>query len=214
MQSVKVIIYDDNADRRDSLVALLSLTDDLCCLGAFPDCSLVEDQMLDLRPNVVLMDIDMPNVNGIEGLKIIREKAPAVKVLMQTVFEDNERIFDSIRFGATGYILKSEPPVRILEAIRNVNEGGAIMTASVAIKVLHYFQEKKSVPELSENYGLSEREKEVLRLLSDGNSYKMIAAKLGVTYFTINAHLKKIYEKLQVHSASEAVALAIRQKLV
>ena len=204
MPKIKVLIYDDNEDRRDSLSALLLLADEMQCVGDFPDCSNVQEQIRTLQPNVVLMDIDMPNVNGIEGLKIIRLHFPEVKVLMQTVFEQNEKIFDSIRFGAAGYILKTETPTRILEAI---------MTASVAAKVLQYFRQE-ATPVAQADYDLSDRENEVLKLLADGNSYKMIAGKLSITYFTVNAHLKKIYEKLQVHSASEAVAMALRQKLV
>lgn len=213
MCSIKVLVYDDNEDRRESLSALLLLTEEMCCVGSFPDCTLVKEQVEQLQPQVVLMDIDMPHVNGIEGLQIIRQHFPEVKVLMQTVFEQNEKIFESIRLGAAGYILKTETPTRILESIRNVNEGGAMMTASVAAKVLHFFQETVK-PVVQTDYDLSDREKEVLKLLADGNSYKMIAGKLTITYFTVNAHLKKIYEKLQVHSASEAVAMALRQKLV
>jgi DNA-binding NarL/FixJ family response regulator len=213
MPAIKVIVYDDNADRRDSLTALLAMTPDLECAGSFADCSDVEEQVMRLQPDVVLMDIDMPHVDGIEGLKIIHQKFPAVKVLMQTVFEQNEKIFDSIRYGATGYILKTEAPGRIVEAIEQVNNGGAIMTPSVALKVLHFFQQDLPVKP-PQQFNLSERESEVLKLLADGNSYKMIAAKLSITYFTVNAHLKKIYEKLQVHSASEAVSVALRNSLV
>lgn len=213
MPAIKVIVYDDNADRRDSLTALLAMTPDLECAGSFADCSDVEEQVRLLQPDVVLMDIDMPHVDGIEGLKIIHQKFPAVKVLMQTVFEQNEKIFDSIRYGATGYILKTEAPGRIVEAIEQVNNGGAIMTPSVALKVLHFFQQDLPIKP-PQQFNLSERESEVLKLLADGNSYKMIAAKLSITYFTVNAHLKKIYEKLQVHSASEAVSVALRNSLV
>ena len=209
---INIIIFDDNADRCDSLSALLQLTGDMHCLGMFPDCSHVEEQVAALQPDIVLMDIDMPNVDGIEGLKRIRAQFPAVKVLMQTVFEQNEKIFDSIRNGATGYILKTEPPERILNAIRDVYNGGATMTPSVAVQVLQFFQEKPAAKQ--QDYELSQREKEVLKLLSDGNSYKMIASKLDITYFTVNAHLKKIYEKLHVHSAGEALAVAYREKLV
>lgn len=213
MPAIKVIVYDDNADRRDSLMALLAMTPNLECAGSFADCSGVEEQVSHLQPDVVLMDIDMPNVDGIEGLKIIHQKFPLVKVLMQTVFEQNEKIFDSIRYGATGYILKTETPGRILEAIEQVYNGGAIMTPSVALKVLHFFQQDMPVKP-TQQFNLSERENEVLKLLADGNSYKMIAAKLSITYYTVNAHLKKIYEKLQVHSASEAVSVALRNSLV
>ncbi len=209
---VRIIIYDDNADRCDSLSALLQLTPDMQCLGMFPDCSHVEQQVTELQPDIVLMDIDMPNVDGIEGLKRIRAQFPPVKVLMQTVFEQNEKIFDSIRNGATGYILKTESPERILNAIRDVHNGGATMTPSVAVRVLQFFQDTRTTKQ--QDYQLSIREKEVLKLLSDGNSYKMIAGKLDITYFTVNAHLKKIYEKLHVHSAGEALAVAYREKLV
>lgn len=194
-------------------MALLAMTPNLECAGSFADCSCVEEQVSHLQPDVVLMDIDMPNVDGIEGLKIIHQKFPLVKVLMQTVFEQNEKIFDSIRYGATGYILKTEAPGRILEAIEQVYNGGAIMTPSVALKVLHFFQQDMPVKP-TQQFNLSERENEVLKLLADGNSYKMIAAKLSITYYTVNAHLKKIYEKLQVHSASEAVSVALRNSLV
>ncbi len=213
MPDIKVLIYDDNADRRESLSALLTLSEGLVCCGSFPDCSNVAEEVKTLLPDVVLMDIDMPNVNGIEGLKIIHLQFPGVRVLMQTVFEQNDKIFDSLRYGAAGYILKTEPPSRIIEAIHLVYEGGAIMTPSVAVKVLHYFQQEvpATKPVL---FDLSEREKEVLKLLADGNSYKMIASRLEITYFTVNAHLKKIYEKLQVHSASEAVSVALRNSLV
>ena len=213
MPDIKVLIYDDNADRRESLSALLTLSEGLVCCGSFPDCSNVAEEVKTLLPDVVLMDIDMPNVNGIEGLKIIHLQFPGVRVLMQTVFEQNDKIFDSLRYGAAGYILKTEPPSRIIEAIHFVYEGGAIMTPSVAVKVLHYFQQEvpATKPVL---FDLSEREKEVLKLLADGNSYKMIASRLEITYFTVNAHLKKIYEKLQVHSASEAVSVALRNSLV
>jgi DNA-binding NarL/FixJ family response regulator len=213
MPDIKVLIYDDNADRRESLAALLSLAGNLHCKGSFSDCSHVEEEVGAHSPDVVLMDIDMPNVDGIEGLKIIHQKFPGVKVLMQTVFEQNEKIFESLRHGAAGYILKTEPPARITEAIHQVFEGGAIMTPSVAVKVLQYFQQELPVKEPVQ-FDLSDREKEVLKLLADGNSYKMIASRLDITYYTVNAHLKKIYEKLQVHSASEAVSVALRNSLV
>ena len=213
MADINVLIYDDNADRRESLSALLVLSDGVNCCGSYPDCSSVEEDVKVLNPDVVLMDIDMPNVNGIEGLKIIHRIFPEVKVLMQTVFEQNEKICESLRHGAAGYILKTEPPSRIIEAIHQVYEGGAIMTPSVAVKVLGYFQQEIQA-KAPVNYELSDREKEVLKLLADGNSYKMIASRLSITYYTVNAHLKKIYEKLQVHSASEAVSVALRNSLV
>lgn len=213
MSVIRILIYDDNADRRESLGMLLGLETGMEVAGTFPDCRTVAEQVGRLQPDVVLMDIDMPEVDGIAGLKIIKTEFPGVKVLMQTVFEQNDKIFESVRNGASGYILKTEAPARIPEAIRIVQEGGAIMTPSVAEKLLLYFRQESAVTQKTD-FGLSERETEVLRLLADGNSYKMIAARLSVTYFTVNAHLKKVYEKLQVHSASEAIAVALRSKLV
>ena len=213
MPEIKVLIYDDNADRRESLSVLLSLSLGLDCLGRFTDCSNGEEEIRTLTPDGGLMDIDLHNENGIEGLQVIHRVFPGVKVLMQAVFEENEKIFESLRYGAAGYILKTEPPYRILEAIQQVYDGGAIMTPSVAVKVLLYFQQE--VPQKKPlRFDLSERELEVLKLLADGNSYKMIASRLDITYYTVNAHLKKIYEKLQVHSASEAVSVALRNSLV
>ena len=213
MPVTRVLIYDDNADRRESLSILLGIDPGLQVVGAFPDCTLVAEQVASLKPDVVLMDIDMPEVDGIAGLKIIKAGFPGVKVLMQTVFEQNEKIFESVRNGASGYILKTEAAQRIPEAIRIVQEGGAIMTPSVAEKLLHYFR-NDPLPAPKKDFGLSDREAEVLRLLSEGNSYKMIAARMAVTYFTVNAHLKKVYEKLQVHSSGEAIALARRSNLL
>jgi DNA-binding NarL/FixJ family response regulator len=142
----------------------------------------------------------MPNVDGIEGLKQIRKNFPNVKVLMQTVFDDAEKIFETIRNGASGYILKTDPPQRILQAIQEVYEGGAVMNPGIAQKVLEFFQPKKI------EHHLTERESQVLNLLADGLSYKMIADKLSLSFHTVNTHAKNIYEKLHVASLGEAIA--------
>jgi DNA-binding NarL/FixJ family response regulator len=197
---VRVFIYDDNESRRDSLKALIELTPELQYMGAAADCSSALADMETYNPDVVLMDINMPNVDGMEGLKKIRQGFPHVKVLMQTVFDDNEKIFTSIRNGASGYILKKDPPQRILQAIHEVYEGGAVMNPGIAQKVLDFFQPKKV------EHVLSERETEVLTLLAEGLSYKMIADRLGLSFHTINTHAKNIYEKLHVASLGEAIA--------
>lgn len=197
---VKVFIYDDNESRRDSLKALIDLVPELEFTGAAADCSGVMDDMPTYRPDVVLMDINMPNVNGMEGLKRIRQNFPYIKVLMQTVFDDNEKVFTSIRNGASGYILKKDPPHRILQAIQEVNEGGAVMNPGIAKKVLEFFQPKKL------DNPLSAREAEVLTLLAEGLSYKMVADKLSLSFHTVNTHTKNIYEKLHVASLGEAIA--------
>jgi DNA-binding NarL/FixJ family response regulator len=198
--AIKVFVYDDNESRRDSLKALIYLTPEITFVGASPDCSSLKEDMLQYEPDVVLMDINMPNVDGMEGLRQIRQLFPHIKVLMQTVFDDSEKIFTSIRNGASGYILKKDPPQRILQAIQEVYEGGAVMNPGIAQKVLDFFQPKKI-----EN-PLTERETQVLTLLAEGLSYKMIADRLALSFHTVNTHAKNIYEKLHVASLGEAIA--------
>jgi DNA-binding NarL/FixJ family response regulator len=207
---IKVVIYDDHAQPRESLPALLSRAGDMECVGAFPDCSHVGDDMRTLQPDVVLMDIEMPGIDGITGVQMIKKEFPQIRIIMQTVFEDESRIFASLQAGAEGYILKNASAEKIVESIREVHAGGASMTPSVALRVMKYFNQLKT----ETDYSLTNKEKEVLALLSDGNSYKMVAAKMGITYFTVNSHIKNIYEKLHVHSVSEAVSLAIKKRLV
>jgi DNA-binding NarL/FixJ family response regulator len=197
---IKVFVYDDNESRRDSLKALIYLTPEITFVGASPDCSSLKDDMMQYEPDVVLMDINMPNVDGMEGLRQIRQLFPHIKVLMQTVFDDSEKIFTSIRNGASGYILKKDPPQRILQAIQEVYEGGAVMNPGIAQKVLDFFQPKKI-----EN-PLTDRETQVLTLLAEGLSYKMIADRLALSFHTVNTHAKNIYEKLHVASLGEAIA--------
>jgi DNA-binding NarL/FixJ family response regulator len=197
---IKVFVYDDNESRRDSLKALIYLTPEITFVGASPDCSSLKDDMMQYEPDVVLMDINMPHVDGMEGLRQIRQLFPHIKVLMQTVFDDSEKIFTSIRNGASGYILKKDPPQRILQAIQEVYEGGAVMNPGIAQKVLDFFQPKKI-----EN-PLTDRETQVLTLLAEGLSYKMIADRLALSFHTVNTHAKNIYEKLHVASLGEAIA--------
>jgi DNA-binding NarL/FixJ family response regulator len=208
---IRIIIYDDSEQRRESLKALLSLTDGMECVADFADCSHVLADMQQFTPDVVLMDIEMPNVDGISGVSMIKKEFPAVRIIMQTVFEDDDKIFASLQAGAEGYILKRASAEKITQSIEEVFQGGAYMTPSVALKVMHYFN--RSVMQKDE-YGLTPKEKEVLRSLSDGKSYKMIADILGISYFTVNAHVKKIYEKLHVHSLGEAVSLALKNKII
>ena len=152
-------------------------------------------------------------MSGIEAIILVKEKFPEIKVLMETIFEDTEKIFNSICNGAEGYILKSTPPVHILSAIKEIHEGGAPMTPSVASKVLKMFK-KQSSAFATDTTILTEREKEILRSLVEGMSYKMVAATCFISIDTVNGHIKNIYKKLQVHSKSEAVAKAIRGKIV
>jgi DNA-binding NarL/FixJ family response regulator len=198
--TIRIFIYDDSIDRRDSLKALLSLNEHFNVVGEASDCTNAIEDMERTYPVIVLMDINMPGVNGLEGLKIIKNKYPQIKVLMQTAYDDSEKIFTSIKNGASGYILKNDKPQRILQAIEEVIEGGAAMNPAIAQKVLDYFKpvERKSP--------LSPKETEVISLLAEGLSYKMVADKMGVSYTTINTHTKRIYEKLHISSLGEAIA--------
>ncbi len=197
---IRIFAFDDSLDRLNSLKALISLSDNLEYVGDAENCENVLAKMAEFKPDVVLMDINMPIVDGLEGLKQIKSKFPQIKVLIQTAFDDSDKIFQSISNGASGYILKSDHPTRILQAIEEVYEGGAAMNPAIAKRVLDYFSPKKNLEILTS------KEQEVLKSLAEGNSYKMVADQLGVSYSTINSHTKHIYEKLHISSLGEAIA--------
>ena len=203
--ATKILVYDDNRGRREALQLLIESSGDLEFVGARENCNNVEADILQLKPDVVLMDIDMPGTNGIEGLKRIRTQAPEVFIIMQTVFEDDEKIFTAIHAGAHGYFLKKTKPDKLIEGIRDVLEGGAPMTSYVARKVLQMFTQQASDKRVNQ-FDLTDRELEILSMLGKGMSYKMIADAGNISFHTVNSHLKKIYEKLHVHSATEAVS--------
>ena len=211
--NIKVAIFEDNRNLREGLFQLIDGSDGFCCVGAFPNCDRLIQNIKESKPDVVLMDIEMPGLSGIEAIKILKENFPEIKVLMETIFEDNNKIFDSICNGAEGYILKNTPPANILSAIKEIYEGGAPMTPSIASKVLKIFKKNSSF-DSKEEIGLTEREKEILRLLVEGMSYKMIATTSFISIDTVSGHIKNIYKKLQVHSKSEAVIKAIRSKII
>jgi len=208
----KLLIYEDNPQLREGLTMLINGSDGFEVLSAFKNCNNVEDEVRAFKPDVILMDIDMPGTNGIEGLKRIREIDTDVKILMLTVFDDNKNVFDAISNGANGYVLKKTPPARLLEYIQEAQTGGAPMTSSIATQVLRMFSSLNN--EKGEDYDLSEREKQVLQLLVNGYSYKMIASEMFIAIDTVRSHIKKIYEKLHVNSKSEAVSKAFRNKIV
>jgi len=198
--AIRVFVYDDHTDRRAALKALLHLSEDFVFAGEAENCNTAVDDIEKFYPDVVLMDINMPGVDGIEGLKKIKETFPGVKVLMQTAYDDSEKIFTSLKFGASGYILKNDSPQKLLQAIQEVYEGGAAMNPSIAKKVLDFFKPQKT------KNPLSPKESEILSLLAEGLSYKMIADKLGISYNTVNGHVKNIYQKLHVACLGEAIA--------
>jgi DNA-binding NarL/FixJ family response regulator len=208
---IKVLLYEDNPQLREGLTMLISGSDGFEVIAAFKNCENVVDEVTAFQPDVVLMDIDMPVVNGIEGLKRIRAVNDQVKILMLTVFDDNQNVFQAISNGANGYVLKKTPPARLLEYISEAATGGAPMTASIATQVLRMFANMNT--RQGEDYHLSDREKQVLQLLVDGYSYKMIASEMFIAIDTVRSHIKKIYEKLHVNSKSEAVAKAFKDKI-
>ncbi|MHA4846548.1 response regulator [Flavitalea antarctica] len=209
---IKIVLYEDNPQLREGLSMLLNGSDGFEVVASFKNCNNVTAEVEALKPDVVLMDIDMPGTNGIDGLKLIRQVNAEVKVLMLTVFDDNKNVFDAIRNGANGYLLKKTPPAKLLEYIQEAHSGGAPMTSSIATQVLKMFSEANTPS--GDDYHLSEREKEVLQLLVNGYSYKMIASEMYISIDTVRSHIKKIYEKLHVNSKSEAVAKAFKDKLV
>ena len=210
---IKILIYEDSSQLREGLTMLLNGSDGFEVVGAYRNCNQVEDEVSAWKPDVILMDIDMPGTNGIEGLKRIREIDNEVKILMLTVFDDNKNVFEAIKGGASGYLLKKTPPSKLIEYIIDAYNGGAPMTSSIAAQVLQMFSNVQRTTS-GEQYNLSDREKQVLQLLVSGYSYKMIAAEMFISIDTVRSHIKKIYEKLHVASLTEVVAKAINQRIV
>ncbi|WP_290790598.1 response regulator [Flavihumibacter sp. UBA7668] len=214
--SLRITIFDDNKNIRESIRMLLETLPDFEVVGSYChvlDC--VED-VKESRPDVILMDIEMPGMTGIAALIRLRREFPNIQVLMQTVFEDDERVFDSICAGASGYILKNQLNTKLVDAIRELQFGGSPMSPSIARKVMNKLQSipQHIRPEAAPDYHLTPREKDVLSCLVNGLSYKMIAADLNISYETVRSHVKKIYEKLHVASLTEMVAKAINQRIV
>ena len=211
---IKVILYEDNPDMREGLSTLLAFTQGFELAGSFVNCVDSANHVEALRPNVILMDIEMPEVNGLQGIQNIRAVDVEVKIIILTVFEDNQNVFDAICAGANGYLLKKSSPEQIISAIHDVLAGGSPMTPSIASKVLKLLADSNLSSRQKNDYGLSAREKEILQSLVNGNSYKMIAAEQNISIDTVKTHLKKIYQKLQVHSQTEAVAKALKSRIV
>jgi len=207
----RIIIFDDNEERLNSVKMLLDLSEDFECAGTFKNANNVINDIRATQPDLVLMDIDMPGQSGIEATAVIRKDYPHLPVIIQTIFEENEKIFDSLRVGANGYLLKKTGPEKFLESLREALAGGAPMTGSIAAKVLNYFAHEVAN---KKKYNLTEREKQILGFLVKGYSYKLIANECDIAYNTVNNHIRNIYDKLYVNSATEAVSLAIKERLV
>lgn len=210
--AIRILIYDDNAALRMSMDALLSDEADMDVVATIPNPENVISDLKMFKPDVVLMDIDMPAVSGVQAVKIIRNTYKDLPVIMLTVFDDNENIFKAICAGASGYILKMCATEEVPAGIRNVLKGGAPMTGSIAKKVLMMVPQAKTSEQ--EKCNLSHKETAILQLLVNGYSYKMIAAEVKISIDTVRFHIKKIYDKLHVHSATEAVSRTLRDKLL
>lgn len=207
MVSITVSLIEDDADIRRGLMLLLNNTPGFSSAAAYGDCETALREIADDPPDVLLMDIQLPGMSGIEGVRRLKKLLPDLDIIMLTIHDDDKRVFDSLCAGACGYLVKTTPPAKILEAITEVYNGGAPMSASIARLVIQSFQK-------SSDSNLSPREQEILGLLCQGKSYKMIAAALHLSKGTVHSHLKKIYKKLEVNSMTEAMAKAHQEKLV
>ncbi len=211
---INVAIVEDNNTIREGLAALINGTEGYDCIGSFVDCESFLLNLKTLKADVVLMDIALPGINGIEGVKKAIVIKPDLDILMLTIYEESEVVFDALCAGACGYLVKKTPPSRLLEAIKEVNEGGSPMSSRIARQVIGAFKESKTTSDKIDEYTLSTREKEVINRLSDGNNYQEIAEQLLISVDTVRHHIKNIYKKLHVHSQSEAVAKAIRKRII
>lgn len=207
--AIRTIIYEDNSSLRGALSALIGGTEGFELCGAFESCDRVVEDAKALSPDVVLMDIELVGeMNGIDGVAQLKSAFPHIEALMLTIFDEDDRIMSAILAGANGYLLKNTPPARILESIRETVSGGAPMSPTIARRALQIFTNSKKNPHQSEIDTLTDREMEVLQTLSKGFSYKMVANELQISIETVRTHVKHVYEKLHVHSVSEAIAKA------
>lgn len=211
---IKVAVVEDNKTIREGLSVLISGTDGFKCIGAYADCESFLKEFERLTVDVVLMDIGLPGINGIEGVKKAKQINPDISILMLTVYEESEIVYDALCAGAYGYLVKKTPPSMLIEAIKEVYEGGSPMSSRIARQVITSFRNYINQSTINSQYNLSSREKEVLQHLADGSNYQEIADELFISVDTVRHHIRNIYKKLQVHSQSEAVAKAIRKKLI
>ena len=211
---INVAIVEDNNTIREGLAALINGTDGYNCVGAYGDCESFLDELPSKICDVVLMDIGLPGINGIEGVKQATKVNENISIMMLTIYEESNVVFEALCAGACGYLVKKTPPYRLLEAIKEVQEGGSPMSSRIARQVISVFQQNNTQVVENDEYKLTQREIEVLNKLSDGNNYNEIAENLFISVDTVRHHIRNIYKKLHVHSQSEAVAKAIRKGLI
>lgn len=210
---IKIAIFEDNREQRDALSAVLNAVDELGVVGSYNSAHKVAEDVDASRPDLVLMDIDMPVVDGIKAVAILRARYLDLRIVMLTVIEDDDRIFAAIRAGADGYFLKQTDPDRLIQGIKEAMEGGAPMSPSIARRVLRMMEGRQVPATKPDEFQLTAREQEILSLLVKGYTYKRIASELSLSYATVNRHVSNVYVKLRVHSVNEAVALAVRKGL-
>lgn len=209
---VKVVVVEDHRELRDYISFMINSAEGYRCIGSYRTMEEAIQKIPGDVPDVVLSDIGLPGMSGIEGVKILKERFPQILILMITVYDDDDRIFDALCAGASGYLLKKTAPAKLLDSLKEAMGGGAPMSPEVARRVISLFRDVR--PPERADYDLTPHETRLLKLLVEGHNYKTAAAKLGVTTATISFHLQRIYEKLQVHSKSEAVAKAIKNRIV
>ena len=205
-----VIVVEDRKRIRESIVDLINVSEGLQCIGSHGSCEALLEVLADTLPDVILMDIGLPGMSGIEGVKAIKARYPDIDILMHTVYDDDEKIFQSILAGASGYVLKNVESEELIRAIREIRIG-APMSAAIARRLLGMMRGKEAKP--ADEWNLTPREMDILQWLVEGLSYKKIAEKLFISPLTVQSHIKKVYEKLQVHSKSAAVSKALKYKL-
>ena len=208
---LSILVYEDNDLLRESVCSMLALNNQFKVCGAFANVLKAEEQVKSSKPDLILMDIDMPGRTGIDAVTRIRNAGWNTPIMMLTVFDDNQHVFDAICAGASGYLLKKHLSAKLYESIEELRSGGAPMSPSIARMVISSMHKR---PTQVNPYGLTAREGDVLTSLSKGNSYKLIASEFGISIDTVRTHIKNVYEKLHVHSQAEAVAKAIHEKLI
>jgi len=201
---IRVAIVEDDKDIREGLSLIIKNSEEFALDSVYSSGNEALEGMKSSAPQIIIMDIGLPDISGIECVKILKEKYPDILFMMCTVFEEDDKIFDSLKAGATGYILKKMPAVKILESLTDLYNGGSPMSSQIARKVIQSFSNSKPTKSVDE-YGLSEREKEILALLSHGFQYKQIADKLELSIETVRTHIRNTYKKLQVQSRTDAL---------
>jgi DNA-binding NarL/FixJ family response regulator len=212
--SIKVSIFEDNPIMLDAYKAILNGIDGYTCVGAYSNCDDLQHNIERSMPNVVLMDIEMYGINGIEATQKIKELYPQIKILIQTIFEEDDKIFAALCAGANGYITKNTSPVKMLEAITDVYNGGSAMSPSIAAKMFILFKQIAPAAVPAKDYHLTNREKEILTLMAEGMPMPKVAEKIFLSYETVRSYVKSIYSKLHVASATEAVSKSIKERII